>query len=167
LTHLWTAYTYPAELNAINSEKILNSLLVAPAGIADTSMRSLGKSVGIPMILYAITRKDKYLRKVILAMAIEKKNIDEATLEMFKYASKHVTAKVAISSIAKAEDLQGFTAPTLIIVSEYNNMFPSNEILAKAEKMISNLKTHVLKGQGHKFVLSDGVITMIKEFIEN
>ena len=148
-------------------EKVEKSVLVAPAGIADASMRSLGKLVGIPMILYAITKKDKYLKKVILAMAIEEKNIDEATLEMFKYASKHVTAKVAIPSIAKTEDLQGFNAPTLIIVSEHDNMFPSNEILAKAEKMIPNLKTNVLKGQGHKFVLPDDVITMIKEFIEN
>ena len=68
-------------------------------------------------------------------------------------------------SIVKAKDLQGFTAPTFIIVAEYDCMFPRKKILARAKKMIPNLKTHILKEQGQKFSLSDNDIDMIVRFI--
>jgi len=39
------------------------------------------------------------------------------------------------------------------------------KVIAKAEKMIPNLITHILKGQGHMFVLSEDDIDMIVRFI--
>jgi len=68
-------------------------------------------------------------------------------------------------SIAAAEDLRRFTAPTFIIVAEKDRMFPRKKILSKAKKTIPNLKTHVLKGQGQKFILYDADIDMIARFI--
>jgi len=46
-------------------------------------------------------------------------------------------------------------------------MFPSKKILAKAKKMIPNLKTHILKGQGQMFTLSDIDTDMIVRFIDD
>jgi hypothetical protein len=57
------------------------------------------------------------------------------------------------------------TAVSHIIVAENDIVFPSKKILAKAEKLIPNLKTHILKGQGQKFALSDVDIDMIARFI--
>ncbi len=156
------------KLMCVAPKKVEKSVLIVPAGFVNTDTRSLGKSVGLlPAILYPITGKEKWLRKILLPMAIEEKNITGALIEMHQYSRKHVAVKNNVmSGIAKAEDLQRYTAPTLIIVSEYDAMFPADKTLAKAKETIQNLTTHVLKGQGHKFALPGDVISMIKSFLE-
>jgi len=150
-------------------EKVKKSVLVVPAGIANASMLGAIFSTAIPMNKYIKTREDKWLKDVLLPMALDEKNIDENDIEMLKYSTEHVkTSPFSIfPSIAKTRDLRKFTAPTFIIVAEKDRMFPSNKILTKAKKTIPNLKTHILKGQGQKFNLFNDAIIMIKEFLEN
>ena len=157
------------KLMCVAPEKVEKAVLIVPAGFANTDAQSLGKSVGLlPAILYPITGKEKWLRRILLPMVIEEKNITDALIEMHQYSRKHVAAKNNVmSGIANAENLQRYTAPTFIIVSEYDAMFPCDTTLANAKEMIKNLKTHVLKGQRHKFVLPDDAISMIKEFLES
>jgi len=161
-------YTTPYELiklMCVAPQTVEKSVLVVPAGFANASIFRLMMSAGIPMILYAITKKEKWLKKVILPAAVEEKNIDDATLEMFKYSLEHVAVKNHIPTIVNAGDLRRYTAPTFIIVSEYDRVFPADKTLAKAKEVIQNLKTHILKGQGQKFFLSDVDIDMIVRFI--
>ena len=154
-----------AKLMCVAPEKIEKSVLIVPAGIANVSTFNLMMAMGIPMVLYIITKKDKWLKKAVLPMAIDEKNIDDATYEMVKSSFDHVAVKAGMPSNVKAESISKYVAPTLVIVSEKDNMFPSRKVLAKAEKMITNLKTHILKGQGHMFVLSEDDIEMIVRFI--
>ena len=156
------------KLMCIAPEKVEKSVLVVPAGIANASIFSMLRlmfSVGIPMSNYIKTKEDKWLKEILLPMALDEKNIYDADLEMFKYSFEHIGITNRIPSIAKARDLRKYTAPTFIIVAEHDRMFPSNKILAKAKKTIPNLKTHILKDQGQKFVLSDSDIDMIVRFI--
>ena len=154
------------KLMCVAPEKVEKSVLVAPAGIAKATTLRAMMSAGIPMSKYIRTGEDIWLKKVLLPMAIEEKNISEADVEMLKYAYEHVNGmSPPIPRIVKATDLRGFTKPTLIIVAEYDRMFPSKKILAKAKKTIPNLKTHILKGQGQKFALSAIDIDMIVRFI--
>jgi len=154
-----------AKLMCVAPEKVEKSVLVVPAGIANVSTLSLMVAMGIPMMLYIITKKDKWLKKAILPMAVDEKNIDEPTYEMVKFSFEHVAVKAGMPSNAQAECLRRFTAPTFLIVAENDCMFPGKKIIAKAEKMIPNIKTYMLRGQGHMFVLSDEVIDMIVRFI--
>jgi pimeloyl-ACP methyl ester carboxylesterase len=155
------------KLMCIAPEKVAKSVLIVPAGIAKaTTLKAMALTFS-PMMKYIKTKDEEWLKKVLLPMAIEESRIDEADVEMLKYSVEHVGMNVRFPSIAKAEDLRKFTAPIFIIVAEYDRMFPSKKILAKAQKTILNLKTHILKGQGQMFSLSDGDITMIKEFFEN
>ena len=153
------------KLMCVAPEKVEKSVLVVPAGIIRASKLKLMLSTSFPMGKYIKTGEDKWLKKVILPMAIEEKNIGEATIEMLKYSFEHVGLFNSFPSIAKTKDLRKFTAPTFIIVAENDVMFLAKKIIAKAEKGISNLKTHILKGQGHKFVLSHIDIDMIVRFI--
>jgi len=154
------------KLMCISPEKVEKSILVVPAGIAKAATIRAMVSAMYPMMKYIRTGEDKWLKKVLLPMAIEEKNINEADVEMLKYSYEHVTEiSPQIPSIVKAKDLHGFTAPTFIIVAENDRMFPSKKIIARAKKMIPNLKTHILIGQGQKFVLSDIDIDMIVRFI--
>ena len=155
------------KLMCVAPEKVEKSVLIVPAGIANVSTLNLMIKMGIPMMFYIFTKKDKWLKKAVLPMAIDEKNIDEATHEMVKFSFEHIAVKAGMPSNAKPENLRQFTAPTFVIVAENDCMFPSKTVIARAEKMIPNLKTHILKGQGHMFVLADDVIIMIKEFLEN
>jgi len=156
-----------AKLMCVAPEKIEKAVLIVPAGIANVSTLNLIATMGIPMIFYIITKKDKWLKKAILPMAIDEKNIDEAAYEMAKTSFEHVAVKADMPSNIKAEFLRNFTAPTFVIVAENDNMFPCKKVIARAEKIIPNLKTHVLKGSGHMFVLSGEDIDMIINFIKN
>jgi len=155
------------KLMCIAPEKVEKSVLVVPAGIAKATTLRAMVSTFSPMMKYIKTKDEEWLKKVLLPMAIDENRIDKTDIEMLKYSVEHVGMNTRFPSIAKAKDLQRFNAPTFIIVAEYDRMFPSKKILAKAQKMIPNLKTHILKGQGQMFSLSDGDITMIKEFFEN
>jgi pimeloyl-ACP methyl ester carboxylesterase len=155
-----------AKLMCIAPEKVEKSVLIVPAGFVNAATLRLMVSASFSMIKYIKTGEEEWLKKVILPMAIEEKNIDEATIEMFKYSYEHVGMNNRVPSIVKTKDLRRFGAPTLIIVSEYDRMFPGKKIITKAEKAIPNLKTHILKGQGQKFVLSDIEIEMIVRFID-
>jgi pimeloyl-ACP methyl ester carboxylesterase len=144
------------------------SVLVAPAGFVNASSPGFMVPVGNFMMCHFFIKKDSRLKKAILSMAGDGKNIDNATLEMFKYSYEHVAINNNVkSTIFKAENLRRYTAPTLVMVAEHDRMFPGDKTLAKAGEVIPNLKTHLLKGQGQIFVLSDDDIAMIKEFLEN
>ena len=150
----------------IAPKKVEKSVLVVPAGIAKAATLKAMASAIFPMSKYIRTGEDKWLRNVLLPMAIDEKNIYEADLEMLKYSLEHIVGmSPRIPNITKAKDLRKFTMPTFIIVAERDIMFPSEKILAKAKKNIPNLKTHIMKGQGQKFVLSDIDIDMIVRFI--
>ena len=94
-----------------------------------------------------------------------KKNIDDASLEMVKYSFEHVVVKAGMPSNVKAEELQKCTAPTLLIAAENDCMFPGKKVIEKANNMIPNLKTYLLKNQGHMCDLSAEVMDMIEKFI--
>jgi len=153
------------KLMCIAPEKVEKSVLIVPAGIAKATTLKAVVSTFSPMMKYLKTKDEEWLKKFLLPMAIEEKRIDEADIEMLKYSLDHVGMNTRFPSIVKANDLQRFNAPTLIIVAEHDRMFPSKKILAKAKKMIPNLKTHILKGQGQMFALSDIDTDMIARFI--
>ena len=153
------------KLMCVAPEKVEKSVLIAPAGIAKATTLKAMVAAFFPMMRYIQTKDEEWLKKVLLPMAIEETRIDETDIEMLKYSFEHVGTNTSFPSIAKAKDLQRFNAPTLIIVTEYDRMFPSKKILAKAKKMIPNLKTHILKGQGQMFTLTDTAIDMIVQFI--
>jgi len=153
------------KLMCVAPEKVKKSILVVPAGIVKPTKLKAMIAAGVPMSKYIRTGDEEWLRKVLLPMAIKEEHINEADVEMLRYAHEHIGLNPRFPTIAKAKDLQGFTAPTFIIVAERDIMYPSKKILAKAQKMIPNLKTHVLKGQGQMFALSGTDIDMIVRFI--
>ena len=153
------------KLMCVAPEKIEKAILIVPSGIANVSTFNVMMKMGIPMIFYILTKKENWLKKAILPMAIDEKNIDDASLEMVKYSFEHVVVKAGMPSNVKAEELQKYTAPTLLIAAENDCMFPGKKVIEKANNMIPNLKTYLLKNQGHMCVLPAEVMDMIEKFI--
>jgi len=68
-----------AKLMCVAPEKVEKAVLIVPAGIANVSTFNLMVAMGIPMMLYVITKKDEWLKKAVMPMAVDERNIDEAT----------------------------------------------------------------------------------------
>jgi pimeloyl-ACP methyl ester carboxylesterase len=154
------------KLMCVAPEKIEKSVLIVPSAIANVSTLNLAFSMGIPMIFYVLTRKDYWLKKAILPMAIEEKSIDTDTLEMVRSSFEYVNVKMEMPSNVKAEDLTKCKVPTFVIAAEKDCMFPGRKVIEKAEKTLPNLKTHLLKNQGHLHVIPVDVMNMMIRFID-
>ncbi|XMB85897.1 alpha/beta hydrolase [Mycoplasmatota bacterium WC44] len=146
-------------------QKILKAILLVPSGIYTASTISILFSMGIPMILYKITQKEKWLKKAILPMAINEKDIDESTFEMVKYAFNNVCVKTGTPSNVKESNMKNFTAPTLLITGEKDVLFPGEKVIARAKSIIPNLKTYLIKESGHMCGLSSEKLKNILEII--
>lgn len=159
------------KLMCVSTQKILKAILLVPSGICNASNASIMFTMGIPMILYIITQKKKWLKKAILPMAIYENEIDESTFEMVKCAFDNVCVKAGMPSNVKVIDMKNFTAPTLLITGEKDVIFPGEKVIARAKIIIPNLKTYLMKESGHLCVLSSeknkNVLEMIAEFLAN
>ena len=155
-----------AKLMCVAPEKIKKAVLIVPAGIANVSTINLIIKMGIPMTFYIITKKDYWLKKAILPMAVDENNINEKTYEMVKYSFEHIKVKAGMPSNVKMETLRKCNAPTLLIPAEKDCMFPGQKIIKKVENILPNLRIHLLKNQGHMYVLSVDEIKIIKQFLE-
>jgi len=122
--------------------------------------------MGIPMFLYILTKKDYWLKKAVLPMAIDEENINADTYEMVKASFEHVNVKAEMPSNVKMEQLKKCDAPTFIIAADKDCMFPGKKIIERVEKNLPNVKTHLLQNQGHMFKLSASEMNMIKTFID-
>jgi pimeloyl-ACP methyl ester carboxylesterase len=88
------------KLMCVSPEKIEKSVLIVPSGIANASILNIGIKMGIPMICYVISKKDYWLKKAILPMAIDEGNIDENFYEMVKSSFDYVNVKAGMPSNA-------------------------------------------------------------------
>ena len=153
------------KLMCVAPEKIEKAVLLVPSGIANVATFNL-RSMIIPMIFYVVTKKDYWLKKAILPMAVHEKNIDADSYEMVKSSFEHVQVKVGMPSNVKAEQLAKCTAPTLIIAAEKDCMFPGKKVIERAGKILLDVKTYLLQNQGHMIRLSTDEMNMIQEFID-
>jgi len=154
------------KLMCVAPEKIEKSVLIVPSAIANVSTLNLAFTMGIPMLFYILTRKENWLKKAILPMAIDEKNIDTDTLEMVKSSFEYVNVKMEMPSNVKAEKLEKCEVPTFVIAAEKDCMFPGRKVIEKAEETLPNVKVHLMKNQGHLHIIPVDVMNMIKEFID-
>lgn len=153
------------KLMCVSPERIEKSILIVPSGISNVSTFHVMVNMGIPTMMYIITKNKYWLRKTILLMAIDEKNIDDATYEMVKCSFENATIKAGLPSNVPRNDLRRFTAPTLMIAAENDCLFPGKKVINKAISILPNLKTVLLHGQGHLCVLPNNVMKNIIDFI--
>ncbi|MDR2967015.1 MAG: alpha/beta hydrolase [Methanobacteriaceae archaeon] len=154
------------KLMCFSPEKIEKAVLIVPSAISNVSTFNVMIKMGIPMIFYILTKKDYWLKKAIIPMAIEENNIDKNTYQMVKSSFENAVVKVGMPSNAKTEELNKCIAPVFLIAAEKDCMFPGKKVIERAKKIIPNLKTHMLNNQGHLCVLPDDVLKMIIKFLD-
>ena len=154
------------KLMCVAPEKIEKSVLIVPSGIANVSNFNVLIKMGIPMFFYTVTKNEYWLRKAILPMTIEEKNIDAETYEMVKNAFEFAKIKTEMPSNIKMDQLKKTNIPILLITAEIDCIFPGRKVIKKAKKIFLNLRSHLLINQGHLCTLPVDVMDMIIKFID-
>jgi len=80
-----------------------------------------------------------------------------------------VCVKAGMPSNVKVADMKNYTAQTLLITGEKDVLFPGEKVIARATTIIPDLKTYLIKGSGHMFMLSSEenkhILKIIADFL--
>lgn len=155
-----------AKLLCVAPQQVKKAVLVVPAGISNAFPISSAKMM-IPLVAYRITKKEKYLIKTALYMALHKNVLDEDTLDIMRDSFEHVKTKVGMPTNVEPQRLSAYTSPALVIAGEKDCLFPVNKVLPKAKEMIPNGKTYLLKDCGHMHIPNQQEKDMIVDFFQH
>ena len=145
-------------------DKVKKAVLYIPSGIANApAIRNA--SMMIPMILYWITGREKWFKKCLMPMAITEDNISEDILQTARLSIDYMKVKTAMPSDVDEEKMKKCNAPALVLGSEKDCLFPGPKVIERAERIIPNCRTYLLKGRGHMHSLNEEEKKMIVDFL--
>ena len=145
-------------------DKVKRVVLYVPSGIKNApSIKSV--SMMLPMIMYWITKKDKWLKQCILPMAISEENITDDIYQTAKLSIDYAKVKTAMPSNVDEKRMKKCKAPTLVMAAEKDCLFPGEGVIERAERIIPNCQTYLLKDRGHMNVLTDNEKKLITDFL--
>lgn len=154
-----------AKTMCVVPDKVERAVLYIPAGISNApAIRSA--SMMFPMIMYWITKKDKWLRKCFLPMAITEDNVTDDIYQTAKLSIDYVKVKTAMPSNVDADKMKKCMAPALVMGAEKDCLFPGPGVIRRAKRIIPNCKTCLLRGRGHMHFLTDEEKKMIVAFLK-
>lgn len=154
-----------AKLLCVAPQRVKKAVLVVPAGISNAFPISSAKMM-IPLIGYRITKKEKYLIKTALYMALHESVLDKDTLDIVRDSFDNVKTKVGMPTNVQPQRLSAYTSPTLVIAGEKDCLFPAKKVLPKAKEIIQNCKTYMLRDSGHMHILQEQERGMIIDFLK-
>ncbi len=149
----------------VSPDKVEKAVIYVPSGIKNAPAYKMINMM-FPMIMYWITKKDQWLRKCILPMALTEDNINPELYLTAKYSIDYVKIKTGMPSDALAEDMMKCLAPTLVMAGEHDCLFPAKLVLPQAKKIIPNCTTYLLQGRGHMNYLTEEEKQMIIDFLK-
>lgn len=153
-----------AKLMCVAPKKVKKAVLVVPSGINNALPLSTAAML-IPLILYRLTHKRKYLIKTALFIALHEDVLDEDTLDTLKDSFDNVKIKAGMPSDVETRRLKNYTAPTLVIAREDDCLFPARKVLFRAKRIFRSCRTIKLKG-GHMSPMPEREKRRIIEFLK-
>lgn len=153
-----------AKLLCVAPEKIEKAVLAVPAGINNALPISTVGMI-IPLVMYRITKKEKYIKRTAMHMALFEEVLDEDTLAVLKDSFDNVKTKIGMPSNVNPKLLKNYKSPTLVIAAERDCLFPAGRVLPKAQKIFCNCETLMMEGSGHMHVMPVSVKNKIIEFL--
>lgn len=153
-----------AKTMCVAPEKVNRAVLYVPSGIKNApAINSM--SMMFPMIMYWITHKDKWLKKCMLPMAVSEENITEEIYETAKLSINYSKVKTGMPSNVSAKYISKCKAPTLVMAADKDCLFPAKGVIPRAERIIQNCTTYLLKNRGHMSNLTEDEKKMIVDFL--
>lgn len=154
-----------AKAMCVVPEKIDIAVLYVPSGIKNAlSVKNM--RMMMPMIMYWITHKDKWLKKCMLPMAVKEENITDDIYETAKLSINYSKIKSGMPSNISKKLIKNYVAPTLVFAAEKDCLFPGKGVLKRSKKIFRNVKTYLLRERGHMSFLTDSEKLMICDFLK-
>ena len=154
-----------AKAMCVVPEKIDIAVLYVPSGIKNApSVKNM--RMMMPMIMYWITQKDRWLKKCMLPMAVKEENITDDIYETAKLSINYSKIKSGMPSNISKKLIKNYVAPTLVLAAEKDCLFPGKGVLQQSKKIFRNVKTYLLKERGHMSFLTDSEKLMICDFLK-
>ena len=72
--------------------------------------------------------------------------------------------KIMPSNVSKKR-MQNCKAPALVMAAELDCLFPGSGVIARAEDIMTNCRTYLLKGRGHMSFLTEEEKKMMVDFL--
>lgn len=146
-------------------EKIRRAVLYVPAGIRNAPSVHYG-SMLFPMMLYWITKEERWLKKCLLPMALTEDAVPEEIYETARLSIKHAKIKAGMPGNVSRRDMQRCRAPALVMAAERDCLFPARRVLPRAQKILPNCTAYLLEGRGHINRLTGAEQQMIVDFLK-
>ena len=153
-----------AKTMCVVPDKIKRVVIYVPSGIKNAPAVNSSKMM-IPMIIYWITGKDKWLKKVFLPLAITEENISDDIFETARLSILYSKVKTGMPSDVDEGLLKKCDAPTLVMAAERDCLFPGKDVIERAKRIIPNCETYLLEGRGHMNTLTKDEKKMIVDFL--
>lgn len=154
-----------AKAMCVVPDKIERSVLYIPSAIKNAPAYRLA-GMGFPMVMYWITGKERWLVKSLLPMALTEGNISKEVFETAKASIDHAKVKAGMPSDVSPELMRKCLAPTLVIASTKDCLFPAQRVIPQAERMIPNCTTYVIEDRGHLHALTQAEQKIITDFLK-
>ena len=153
-----------AKTMCVCPDQVKKVALYVPSGIKNARAIKSASMMN-PMIAYWITGKDKWLKRIMLPMAITEDNITKDIYETAKLSIDYVRVKTGMPSNVNGELMKKCSAPTLVMAAEKDCLFPGKGVIERAKDIIPNCTTYLLEGRGHMNFLTDEEKKMIVDFL--
>ena len=155
-----------AKTMCVVPDRVKRAVIYVPSGIKNAPAVNSSRMM-IPMILYLITGKDQWLKKVFLPLAITEDNITDDIYETAKLSILHSRVKTGMPSDVAEALMKKCSAPTLVMAAEKDCLFPGKGVIERAQRIIPNCRTYLLEGRGHMNLLTEDEKKMIVDFLLN
>lgn len=145
-------------------ELIERSVLLVPSAIKNApTYKSI--NMAFPMLMYALTHKEKWFVRCILPMAITESNITEDILTTARSSIDNAKIKSVMPQNESCRNLCKYQNPVLVMAAEKDCLFPAKDVLLKAKKVWRQSERYLLKDRGHINELTNEEKKMIIDFL--
>jgi pimeloyl-ACP methyl ester carboxylesterase len=117
-------------------QRFSSAALVVPSGIANGPLLKMAYELFLPWILYFLAPSRARLFAAAAPMMTE---LDEDFLDFIDAFLRNVRWKPEGPRLTTRQELQNFTAPTLIFVTDNDCFFPGDRVERKAREIFPNL----------------------------
>lgn len=154
-----------AKTMCVCPDLVERAVLYIPSGINNApaigNIRML-----LPMIMYWATHNDHWLKQCMIPMALTPDNITNDSFETAKMSITYAKIKTAMPSNVSAKRMSLCNAPTLVMAAERDCLFPAQRVIPRANIIIRNCETYLLKNRGHMHFLTDDEKNLIVTFLK-
>ncbi|WP_405081806.1 alpha/beta fold hydrolase [Paenibacillus chitinolyticus] len=134
-------------LAACMPERIACAVLVNPAGIKTGPKMPMIRKVLLPLLDFKLLSSSRALRRIADALSLG--SMSEADMRILGEIFQYVRLERNMPKLVEKEELEDYSAPTLVLASKRDIFFPGEEVVRRAREVVPNLASTGIYNCGH------------------